>query len=127
MINDLAKKFSDSMSLTQMQIDDYDSRIKELQKLKKALVENVDDQKNKIRIAMADNGITRIESDDFLFRLDPPTKTLKIINESQIPDKFFKIVRQLDKTAVKKAIEVDGFVDGAEIVDGKHRLVIKEK
>lgn len=127
LIHTKASELASTLSFQLMAIDDLDSQIKELTKRKKAMQKKIDDAKDFIRNGMAENGITRIECDDFLFRLDPPVKILQVNDESLIDDKFFKTVRQLDKTAVKKAIEVDGFVDGAEIVDGKNRLMVQEK
>ena len=122
-----AEKLAAKLSVNEMAIDDLDSQIKELQKRKKELQNDTELFKDDLRAGMAANGITRIENKEYgiLFRLDPPSKRVEIENEIDIPDKFFKIERKLDKTAIKKAIEVGDDVPGASIVEGKNRLTIK--
>lgn len=122
-----AEKLAAKLSVNEMAIDDLDSQIKELQKRKKELQNDTELFKDDLRAGMASSGITRIENKEYgiLFRLDPPTKRVEIENEIDIPDKFFKIERKLDKTAIKKAIEVGDDVPGASIVEGKNRLTIK--
>lgn len=122
-----AEKLAAKLSVNEMAIDDLDSQIKELQRRKKELQNDTELFKDDLRAGMASSGITRIENKEhgILFRLDPPTKRVEIENEIDIPDKFFKIERKLDKTAIKKAIEVGDEVPGASIVEGKNRLTIK--
>jgi len=114
------------MAMLEMNISDIDAELKALQARKKKAASELEQIKDTIRQGMADNGITRLECGDYTFRLDPPVKVLEVTDESLIDDKFFKVRKTLDKTAVKKSIEVDGPMEGARIGEGKHRLVISE-
>lgn len=121
--NDLAAK----LSVNEMALNDLDSQIKTLQARKKKLQGELEAFKDELREGMAENGIVRIESEEhgILFRLDKPSKRVEIDNESDVPEKFFRIKKELDKTAIKKALEVGDDVPGAQLIEGKHRLTIK--
>lgn len=121
--NELAAK----LSVNEMAVNDLDSQIKSLQAKKKKLQGELDSFKDELREGMAEHGITRIESVEhgILFRLDKPSKRVEIEDESQVPEKFFRVKKELDKTAIKKALEVGDEVQGALLVEGKHRLTVK--
>jgi|GEM_PF-3298106 len=121
--NELAAK----LNVSNMAIDDLDAQIKALQAKKKKIDGELTEFKNELREAMADSGTTRIESKEhgILFRLDAPSVAVKITNEDLLDDKFFRVKKEVDKTAVKKALQVGDFVGGAELTQGKHRLTIK--
>lgn len=121
--NELAAK----LSVNEMALNDLDSQIKTLQARKKKLQGELEAFKDELREGMTESGIVRIESEEhgILFRLDAPTKRVDIEDESQVPDKFFRVKKELDKTAIKKALEVGDDVPGALLVEGKHRLTIK--
>ena len=119
--NELAAK----LSVNQMGVDDLDSQIKDLQAKKKNLIASIDNFKDELRAAMVENEITRIESDDVLFRLDKASEKVEIQDEKLIPDKYFRIKKEVDKLAVKKALQVGDDVNGASLVMGKARLTIK--
>jgi len=116
------------LSVNELAIDDLDSKIKDLQAKKKNLVDSVESFKDELREAMEAAGITRIENKEYgiLFRLDPPSKRVEITDESLIPEKYFRVKREVNKTAIKAAIGVGDLVDGAAVVEGKSRLVIKK-
>ena len=120
-----AKELSAKLSVNQLNIDDLDSQIKTLQAKKKKIQTDIDQFKDDLREAMVEHDITRIESDDILFRLDKPSQVVKITDESAIDEKFFRVKKEVDKTAVKKALQVGDKVEGAELSEGKHRLTIK--
>ncbi|MFW0778519.1 MAG: siphovirus Gp157 family protein [Rickettsiales bacterium] len=121
--NELAAK----INVSQITINDLDGQIKDFQAAKKKLEEELRSFKDELREAMAESGTTRIESKEYgiLFRLDAPSVSVKINDESLIDDKFFRVKREADKTAIKKALQVGDAVEGAELVEGKHRLTIK--
>ena len=120
-----AQQLATKLQVSQVNIDDLDDQIKALQAKKKKLTSEIDGFKDDLRAAMVEHGVKRIESEDILFRLDAPSVVVSIKDESLIPDKYFKTVRQLDKMAVKKALQVGDSVDGAELAEGKHRLTVK--
>jgi len=119
--NELAAK----LSVNQMGVDDLDSQIKDLQAKKKNLIASIDNFKDELRAAMVENEITRIESDDVLFRLDKASEKVDIQDEKLIPDKYFRVKKEVDKLAVKKALQVGDDVNGASLVMGKARLTIR--
>lgn len=120
---DLAAK----LTINELALMDLDTQIKTLQGKKKKLQGELDAFKDELREGMAEHGITRIENQEhgILFRLDAPTKRVEIEDEKQVPEKFYRIKKELDKTAIKKALEVGDEVPGAKIIEGKHRLTIK--
>lgn len=120
-----AQELAANLQVSQINIDDLDAQIKALQAKKKKLTSGLDNFKDDLRAAMVEHGVTRIESEDILFRLDKPSVVVNIKDEAAIPDKYFKTVRQLDKMAVKKALQVGDAVEGAELSEGKYRLTVK--
>jgi len=120
---DLAAK----LSVSELAISDLENKIKDLQKEKKKMTDSIETFKDDLREAMVESGVHRIENEEYgiLFRLDKPSVKVEVDEENLIPDKFFKVVRQLDKMAVKKALQVGDDVNGAKLVEGKHRLTVK--
>ena len=53
-----------------------------------------------------ENGVLKIENADYgiMFRLDAPLKRVDIEDESSIPEKFYRTKKELDRTAIKKAL-----------------------
>lgn len=127
LVTQKAQDLAAKLSVNELALSDIDSQIKTLNARKKKMQGELDSFKDELREGMAQSGITRIESEDhgILFRLDAPTKRIEVNDESSIPDKFFRIKKEIDKTAVKKALEIGDEVPGALLVEGKHRLTIK--
>lgn len=128
LVKQKAQDLSAQLSVTEMNISDIDSQIKTLQAQKKNMQSGLDNFKAELREGMKENGITKIESEDksILFRLDSPQSKVEILNENLIDSKFFKTSLTLDRTAIKKALEVGDLVSGAKLTEGKHRLTIKQ-
>ena len=120
-----ADELAGMLSVSEMAIEDLDSQIKTLQAKKKKLSNELDLFKDELRQAMTDSGILRIESEGVLFRLDPAVIVVNIECEGDVPDKFWRIKKDLDRTAIKKALQVGDDVPGASLKEGKHRLTIK--
>jgi phage host-nuclease inhibitor protein Gam len=127
LVNTQAQDLAAKLAVSELSINDLDSQIKTLQTKKKSMTAEIDDFKNDLRQSMTEHGVTRIESKEYgiLFRLDKPSVVVKITDESLIDDKYFKTVKQLDKLAVKKALQVGDSVQGAELSEGKHKLTVK--
>ena len=127
LVNTQAQVLAAKLSVSELSINDLDSQIKALQFRKKSMTAEIDDFKNDLRQSMTEHGVTRIESKEYgiMFRLDKPSVVLKVIDENLIDDKYFKTVKQLDKLAVKKALQVGDSVQGAELSEGKHKLTVK--
>lgn len=101
-----------------------DAEIKRLQAMKKSALAKEEWLRNYLRENMEATGITKIECPLFKVTLGKPSKVVKVIDESILPEEAIKITRSVDKTALKKLLEA-GEVEGAELVDGKSRLLIK--
>ena len=122
-----AEQLAAKLSVNELALVDIDAQIKSLQGKKKKMQGELDSFKDELREGMAENGITRIESEEhgILFRLDKPSKRVNISDESLVPEKFYRVKKELDRTAIKKALEVGDVVEGASLVEGKHRLTVK--
>lgn len=126
-VHQKAQDLAAKLSINEMALSDIDSQLKTLQAKKKKMQGELDAFKDELREGMAESGILRIENADhgILFRLDAPSKRVDIEDESAIPEKFYRVKKELDRTAIKKALEVGDDVSGAKLVEGKHRLTIK--
>lgn len=127
LIEQKAELLAAKLSVSEMAAGDLDAQIKVLQSKKEKILSEVEAFKDDLREGMTANGITRIESKEhgILFRLDAATKRVNIIDEAVLPGKFFRIKKEVDRTAVKKALDVGDDVPGAELINGKNRLTIK--
>lgn len=124
LIEQKANQLGESLSFSKATLADIDRQMKELQKRKKEIEGGLDQFKNELRVAMADNGITRIEAGSIKFRLDPPASQVTIDDESLLPEKCFVTTRTVSKEIIKGLLKSGEDVPGARITEGKHRLVI---
>lgn len=126
-VHQKAQDLAAKLSINEMALSDIDSQLKTLQAKKKKMQGELDAFKDELREGMAENGVLKIENADYgiMFRLDAPSKRVDIEDESSIPEKFYRTKKELDRTAIKKALEVGDEVAGARLVEGKHRLTIK--
>ena len=124
LVEQKARQLATTLEINGMSIADLDSQIKELQAKRKAIDSDMTAFKDELREAMDANGITRIEADGILFRLDKPLPVVKITDEGALDEKFIRTKREPDKAKIKQYLK-DGPVDGAELVNGKPKLTIK--
>lgn len=54
-------------------------------------------------------------------------RSVNVVNVDDLPQGFFKTVRQADKTAIKSALERGDAIPGAEMVTGDEVLTIRTK
>lgn len=68
--------------------------------------------KNYIKTNMEANDIKKLTSSDFVLSLSNTTPSLEIADNAFIPDEFFKVIKEVDKTklkdAVKNGLEIEG-------------------
>ena len=85
--------------------------------------------KDYLRINMAQAGITSIECPEFKVTLGKPSKICNVFAEGGVPADFRTEVKtiKIDKAGLKKWMLANDLeqCDGAEIVEGKSRLLIK--
>ena len=104
-----------------------DEEIKRLQ-AKKTVIKNKEDHfKKYLRENMETTGISKIECDLFSITLSKPAKIVDIVDENQLPDSMVNVKTTItpDKMAIKKQLQDGEDVPGAQLIDGKRRLIIK--
>ena len=61
----------------------------------------------------------KFKTDLFSFNIQKNAPSLKILDESKIPEDFYKIERKLDKAELKKAVKEGLYEDAAELVQSE--------
>jgi len=104
-----------------------DEEIKRLQAKKKTISNKESKFREYLRENMQKTGISKIECKLFSITLSKPTKTLEIINETDLPDDLFEIETKIvpNKAEIKKLLVAGEEVAGAKLNDAVPRLIIK--
>ena len=97
-----------------------DSEIKRLQQFKKQKEKNIENLTN---LQMLLTQGEKIETSLYKFSTRK-SKSVNILDESLIPDEYFKIKKEVSKTEISKAINSGVVVGGAEIIE-KISLTVK--
>lgn len=107
-------------------IDAIDAEIKRLQTLKSSRTNAIDRMKSAVLNALTIYGINKVTSPTLNLSVRLNNPSVEIINEYQIPQKFFKekVKIEIDKVGIKNAIDEGEIVPGA-IINRKSRLEIK--
>lgn len=100
--------------------DAYEDEERRLRTKKQAAKKRVDGLKKYVKDNLEAIGKDRVEAGIFKWSLRNSPPKLVITDESLIPDEFFVIERKPIKSEIKKAIEMEQTIDGAEIVREKH-------
>lgn len=103
------------------------SEIDRLKLLQKQVDNNAESMIEYIKLNMIGIGKDKLDLGIFKLTLKQPSKVVSVIDESKIPDKFFKVIpesKQLDKNELKKALDSEQ-IEGAQLIDGKRALLIK--
>lgn len=101
-----------------------DEEIKRLQQRKKVKQNFIDNLRNYLRDNMERSSIHKIEHALFTITLGKPSKVVEITGE--VPDQYLIYTDpKPDKRAIAAALKAGDEVTGAELVDGKSRLIIK--
>jgi len=103
-----------------------DEEIKRLQSMKKAIVNNKDRLKEYLRYNMEKSGISKIEHPLFKVTLGKPSSKVEVFDIDLLPDEFVNVKTEIkpDLNKIKAALK-DGPIDGACMVEGASRLLIK--
>lgn len=96
------------------------AQIEPLIKKAKKYEEYADMLKEHIKTIMTDNGINKAGDIVIKVTLNNSPSSLVVIDEESVPDEFFKIRRELDKSAIKRHIDANGDVDFAFLKQSKH-------
>jgi len=104
-----------------------DTEIKRLQSRKKVIANRQESLREYLRFNMETGGIDKITCPLFTITLRKATDICVIDSEDLIPDEFKTIVTttKIDKMAIKRAIKVNGIVEGVRLEPGKRGLMIK--
>lgn len=81
--------------------------------------------KSWLRENMDATGVTKISGPGIVVTAKSGAESVNVTNESAIDEKYFRVKREIDKAAIKKAIKAGEFVDGAEVVPGKTSIQIE--
>ena len=61
----------------------------------------------------------KFKTDLFSFNIQKNAPSLKILDESKIPDEYFKLERKLNKQGLKEAVKKGLYPEAAELVQGE--------
>lgn len=81
------------------------------------------DMMNSIRLAMGED---KISMPEFTISHKKGVYSVNIIDEAKIPEQFFKVIKNVDKTALKKAL-ADQEIDGAVLMQGEDTYMVRSK
>lgn len=98
------------------EVNAIDDEIKRLTARKKARQNQIELLKNRMMLAMIDNGMDKIKDPvmPIAIRNNPPSVRLNIDPE-HLPAKFVKIKYEADKTALSKALKIGDVIDGVSL------------
>jgi hypothetical protein len=74
---------------------------------------------------MSDHEIKKVEAPDLTASRSPAPRSVVILNEALIPERFQRIKREPNKTAIKNALVNGDDVPGAELSNGGEQLTIR--
>lgn len=86
--------------------------------------------KDRLRDFMSETGTKKVDTPSLSVTLGKPSRSVKILNEAEIPEEFMVTPEPPapfpDKKAIAKALKnPETSVPGAILADGKHRLLIR--
>lgn len=96
-----------------------DMRIKELQAVKQRQKRKVELMKQALSTAMGAFGYDRLEVglSTLSFRKG---KSVEILDEAKIPNRFIKVETHIDKLALSKELKSGAVIEGAQLVESKN-------
>lgn len=98
-----------------------DDEIKRLTARKKARKTHIDLLKNRMKQAMADNGLDKIDDPILPIRLQNSAPSVRLdIDPLHLPQEFQKVEITADKTAIGKALKAGREVKGASLEQSQH-------
>ena len=107
-------------------VNALDAEIKRLQARKKAKQNHIDQLKDYLRTNMEASGIDKIECDLFTITLrQSGGQKLVLESENSVPQSYWRVVEQIDKTAIKNDLLMGVEVKGAHLEDSQRALIIK--
>lgn len=83
--------------------------------------------KQLIRTIMRAGNLQKLTLPEATLSITSPRQTVGIEDLEQLPQGYFKTVRQADKTAIKSALELGEEIPGAYLVTGTPGLMVRTK
>jgi len=99
------------------------NEIKRLQSRKRVADNNVERLKDYARSAMMEAGESKIEGVKFTVTLGKPPVSCAVTGD--VPEQYQRVTVAPDKTAITKALKAGEEVQGAALVEGRSRIIIK--
>lgn len=103
-------------------LENEEKRLKEKRLSKEKRIENL---KAYIKNNMEFLNLQKIETSIANISIRKNPAKLEIINEALIPNIYFKVIRELDNSAIKEALKNGSKIEGAELVTTNTSLMIK--
>lgn len=126
LIENRASEIIEQYDLANVQLTDIDKQIKALQARKKSINDSLEQFKTEARELMEDNNMKAIESEQLgiQIKLGKGTPIVSVEDDSKVPEKYWRVKRELDKTYIKKALQAGEEIEGCSLSTGKARLTI---
>lgn len=97
----------------------YKKEIERLSDKKKSTENRAKRLKEYLQMAMEEVDKKKFKTDLFSFNIQKNAPSLKILDESKIPENFYKVERKLDKVEFKKAVKEGLYEEAAELVQSE--------
>jgi hypothetical protein len=126
-IADKLRKYQKFFSFCEAQAGECGAEIDRLRARKRALEGAKDRLRKYLAHAMEIHQVKRLDAGTVVFSLRAGARSLQINDEELIPFEYKteRIVVDLDKAALKRALEAGEVIDGAELVVGDPFVVVK--
>ena len=122
-INEKAKNIGFVYKNLNSDVAVIDEEIKRLQAMKSSKKNKIEALKDYLRVNMTECGIKKIECDLFKINCVAGRDAVEVTEEAEIPEKYFKVVRSLDKTMLLAGLKSEK-VSGAKLTKSKNSIRI---
>jgi hypothetical protein len=121
------RRYQGFFSFCKAQVAECDQEIERLQARKQAIKGGKERLRKYLARAMARNRIRRLDAGTVVFTLMPGAKSLFVSDPEKIPYQFKteKIVCDLDNAAIRRALDAEEKVDGAELIVGDPFVTVR--
>ena len=125
-VADKLRRYQGFFSFCKAQSEQCEAEIERLQARKKAINGARDRLRKYLARAMDLHGVKRLDAGTVVFTLRAGGRSLQITDEEKIPYEYKeeRIVVDIDKAGLKRAIEAGEVIDGAEVVIGDPVLLV---
>ena len=111
-----AENYAGLIKNLEAEAEAYKKEIERMTKIKKALENRASFLKKNLEEAMIELDKKKFKTKLFSFNIQKNAPSLKILDESKIPEDYYKIEKKLNKNDLKEAVKNGLFEDAAELV-----------